>query len=149
MHYAWAMAGAWTQQWSEMATTYKDPLFYIRDIPQIAVLAWIVTQAEDAVVATYVVVGVVLLTTSNRSLWRCSRWPGASRATRRPRIATRSGWHTCLPGGGNTYAAPLLGGTRAECTERAAATAPQEKGCVLRQTRPVALTRRHGIPAYQ
>ena len=39
MHYAWAIAGAWTQQWSEMATTFKDPLFYIRDIPQIAVLA--------------------------------------------------------------------------------------------------------------
>ena len=70
MHYAWAIAGAWTQQWSEMATTFKDPLFYIRDIPQIAVLAWIITQGNDAVVATYVVVGVVLLTTSNRSLFQ-------------------------------------------------------------------------------
>ena len=70
MHYVWAIAGAWTQQWSEMATTFKDPLFYIRDIPQIAVLAWIITQGNDAVVATYVVVGVVLLTTSNRSLFQ-------------------------------------------------------------------------------
>ena len=70
MRYAWAIAGAWTQQWSEIATTFKDPLFYIRDIPQIAVLAWIVTQAEDPVVATYVVVGVVLFTTSNWSLFQ-------------------------------------------------------------------------------
>ena len=70
MRYAWAIAGAWTQQWSEMASTFRDPLFYIRDIPQVAVLAWIVTRAEDAVVATYAVVGIVLLTTSNRSLFQ-------------------------------------------------------------------------------
>ena len=53
-----------------MTSTFRDVAFPFRTIPTVAVLAWIATRADDPTVATYVVVGVGLMTTSDQSLFQ-------------------------------------------------------------------------------
>ena len=53
-----------------MTSTFRDVAFPFRTIPTVAVLAWIATRADDPTVATYVVIGVGLMTTSDQSLFQ-------------------------------------------------------------------------------